>query len=111
MSETHEEKCSIVNFLAGLGVGALIGAAAALMMAPKSGNETREDMKTLSDDFVAKASKATKELTESSQELLKKGKELLDATTAKVHEAVDAGKQAIEKKKTETEEATPADEA
>jgi gas vesicle protein len=103
MSQTNDEKCSIVNFLAGLGVGALIGAAAALMMAPKTGSETRDDLKAMSDDFTAKACKVTKELTDSSQDLLKKGKELIEATTVKVHEAVDAGKQAIEKKKAETE--------
>lgn len=104
MSDSHEEKNSIVNFLAGLGVGALIGAAAALMMAPKTGSETREDLKTLTDDFTSKASKITKELTESSQELLKKGKELVEATSVKVQEAVEAGKQAIECKKNEPEE-------
>lgn len=109
MSETNDERCSIVNFLAGLGVGALIGAAAALMMAPKSGTETRGDLKSMSDELAAKAGKVTKELTESSQELLKKGKELVEATTVKVHDAVDAGKQAMEKKK--SEEDTTVDEA
>lgn len=104
MSEIHDEKCSAVNFLAGLGVGALIGAAVAILLTPKTGNETREELKTLSDDFVAKAGKVTKDLTESSQELLKKSKELVETTKVKVHEAVEAGKQAMAEKKTEMDE-------
>ena len=104
MSEIHDEKSSAVNFLAGLGVGALVGAAVALLLAPKTGNETRDELKNISEDFVAKAGKVTKDLTESSQELLKKSKELVETTKVKVHEAVEAGKQAMIEKKTEMEE-------
>lgn len=36
---------SVLNFLIGLGVGALSGATAMLLLAPKSGEETREDIR------------------------------------------------------------------
>lgn len=43
MHET-DDKGVMVYFLAGVGVGALIGAAAGLLLAPKPGSETREDL-------------------------------------------------------------------
>lgn len=101
----NEDKYSLMNFLAGLGMGAIIGAAAALMMAPKTGTETREDLKSLSDEFASKAGKITKELADTSQELIKKGKELVEATSARVQEAADASKQAVESKLDDVQEA------
>ena len=43
MSE-HEEKNAVVYLLAGVGLGAIIGLAAGMLFAPKSGTETREDI-------------------------------------------------------------------
>ncbi|MCL5104223.1 MAG: YtxH domain-containing protein [Armatimonadetes bacterium] len=104
MSNEHEEKSVVLNFLAGLGLGALVGAATALLLAPKAGTETRQDIKNATEEFRAKANKVVHDLSESSEELVKKSKELLDATKAKVQSAVDAGKQAMACKKQEMEE-------
>ena len=41
---TSEDRNVLVYMLAGIGLGALIGAAAGLMFAPKAGAETREDV-------------------------------------------------------------------
>ena len=41
----------MVYFLAGVGVGALIGAAAGLLLAPKAGTETREELGHKLDDI------------------------------------------------------------
>ena len=46
-----EDKGVMVYFLAGVGVGALIGAAAGLFMAPKAGTETREELAHKLDDI------------------------------------------------------------
>ncbi|MDD4381997.1 MAG: YtxH domain-containing protein [Candidatus Dojkabacteria bacterium] len=43
------------SFLKGLLVGAIAGAAAGILLAPKSGKETREDIKNLALDFSDKA--------------------------------------------------------
>lgn len=43
MSE-HEDKNVMLYMLAGVGLGAIIGAAAGLLFAPKSGAETREEI-------------------------------------------------------------------
>ncbi|MHB9035947.1 MAG: YtxH domain-containing protein [Armatimonadota bacterium] len=110
MNENREEKGVFINFLAGMGLGALIGAVAALLVAPKSGCETRDDIKHVSDDFRSKANKVVHDLSESSEELVKKSKELLDATREKVQSAVEAGKQAVVAKKEElTEESEKSD--
>ena len=104
MSNEHDEKSVVLNFLAGLGLGALVGAATALLLAPKSGDETRQDIANATEEFRVKANKVVHDLSESSEELVKKSKELLDATKAKVQCAVDGGNQAIVAKKQEIEE-------
>lgn len=43
MSE-HDEKNVMLYMLAGVGLGAIIGAAAGLLFAPKAGTETREEL-------------------------------------------------------------------
>ncbi len=43
MSES-EEKNVMLYLLAGVGIGALIGAAAGIMFAPKAGAETRDEL-------------------------------------------------------------------
>ncbi len=50
MSEQDNEKTVMISVLAGIGIGVLVGAIAGLLMAPKPGSETREDIgHTLSD--------------------------------------------------------------
>jgi gas vesicle protein len=104
MSRDREDRGVFGNFLAGLGLGALIGAIAALLLAPKSGEETREDIAKAAEDLKKKANKVVEELTESAEELAKKSKELLETTKVKVQSAIEAGKEAIAKKKSEEEQ-------
>lgn len=101
MSSNDEHRSVVMNFLAGMGLGALIGAATALLLAPKSGRETREDLKHAADEVRAKADKVIHDLSESSDELVKKSKELLETTKGKVQQAIDAGKQAMARKREE----------
>ena len=68
MSNEHDEKSVVLNFLAGLGLGALVGAATALLLAPKSGDETRQDIANATEDFRVKANKVVHDLSESSEE-------------------------------------------
>ena len=95
MSDNGEDRNIVLNFLAGLGVGALVGAVAALMLAPKSGSETREDIKNTADDLKVKADKVMHDISESSDELVKKSKEILETTKSKVQQVIEAGKQTI----------------
>ena len=101
MSSNDEERSVVLNFLAGMGLGALIGAATALLLAPKSGKETRQDIKNVSDELRTKTDKVIHDLSESGEELVKKSKEILETTKTKVQQAIDTGKQAMAKKKEE----------
>jgi gas vesicle protein len=102
MSENREEKNVVVNFLAGLGLGALIGAATALLLAPKSGSETRQDLANAAEEIKTKMNKLVEDVSAYSEEAIKKSKELLESTKSKVQTAIDAGKQAMARKQEET---------
>ncbi|KAA0229112.1 MAG: hypothetical protein AKCLJLPJ_00192 [Fimbriimonadales bacterium] len=54
MSSNNGDKNVLLYFLAGVGVGALIGAAAGLLLAPKPGAETRQDLARKYDELKNK---------------------------------------------------------
>ena len=85
--------------LAGIGVGAIVGAAVALMLAPKSGEETREDLKKTAEELKTKTEKMMSDLSASADDLVKKSKEVIDSTKGKVQQAVEAGKHAMAEKR------------
>ncbi|MBR3654030.1 MAG: YtxH domain-containing protein [Elusimicrobia bacterium] len=66
-------------------LGAVIGAAAALLYAPKTGKETRAHLKKLTEDFVEDANEVGTDLRE-------KGKKFVSESKTKVSEFVEKGK-------------------
>lgn len=62
----HEESpMEVVKWVAaGFGVGLLIGAAMGLLLAPKSGRETREQIKGIATDLSARAKSTASDITE-----------------------------------------------
>ena len=76
MSE-QERESSFLSFLAGAGLGAILGAALALVFAPQSGEETKEDLR----GAVGRAEEGAKGLAtrvrESAAKLLKEKEEAL----------------------------------
>ncbi len=69
----EEDRGILVSVLAGIGIGVLVGAVAGLLLAPKSGEETRDDLgKSINDlgdkvtemgrDVVSKVQHATERL-------------------------------------------------
>ncbi len=60
MSNSKEDNNTLIYMLAGVGLGAIIGAAAGLLFAPKAGEELRTDLnekfkelKTKTDEWIA----------------------------------------------------------
>lgn len=96
-----EEKSILLNVLAGIGLGAIIGAAAGLLFAPKSGTETREDLMKAADELKVKAEGVVGELSTSVDDLMQKSKDLIDTTKTKVAQAIESGKQAMAEKQEE----------
>jgi gas vesicle protein len=84
------EKTDAIDFFAGFVVGALVGAAAALLFAPQSGEETRILIREKGVELKGRA-----------DELQVQAKERAEDLQAKVKEAVEEGKTAAAKKKEE----------
>jgi len=69
------------SFLKGLFLGAIAGAAAGILLAPKSGKETQEDLKKLAKEYTEKAVdmyEATKKILEKKLDALKKAGDKID---------------------------------
>ena len=84
-----------VSFFAGFFVGALIGGATALLMAPQSGEETRTQIREKSIELKEKAEAtyqdALKRLETTTEDIRKRTEEI----TVKVDEVIAQGKQEL----------------
>ena len=76
----NEERNVMLSVLAGIGIGAVVGAIAGLLFAPKAGYETREKIGTALSDLGTRIS------------------DLSDQVSTRVRSAVDAGKRAVAEK-------------
>jgi gas vesicle protein len=86
MYEPHyEEESGGGGFVIGLLCGAALGAAIALMLAPKAGSELRQTLYDSTGDIRRKASNAYDQATQTVNDYVAKGKD-----------AVERGKQAFE---------------
>ena len=80
-------------FLAGLGVGALVG----ILYAPKSGRETREDL-------VSGAREGTEYLRNRTREAAQEVSALVDKSKEQVSEYVERGREAVDRGRAQWEE-------
>lgn len=95
--------------------GALMGAAAALLLAPKSGAETQQELKERAQRLRQRAEEAVGGIQETVQDALESGREQLDKKLktakrsveqgrAKAQQAFDAGRNAAKVARTEFDE-------
>jgi gas vesicle protein len=84
------EKNGLSSFLLGLGVGVGIG----MLLAPKSGEETRELIKNKAEEGADFLKKRGEELKQNAAEWVDKGKEAINRQKDHISDAVDAGRQA-----------------
>jgi gas vesicle protein len=74
-------------FLAGLGIGSLIG----ILFAPKSGEETRKLISKKARDGNELARKKVREVRDQVEETVERGKEIVAQTEGRIATAIDAG--------------------
>jgi gas vesicle protein len=91
-------------------LGGLVGAGVALLLAPKSGSETRQIIKEYAGEAKGKAdvyldkvkgsaTTIVDKVKESATSVLEKGKEFVEGQKTVLTSAVEAGKEAYEKEK------------
>jgi gas vesicle protein len=89
-----------------LTVGAIIGAGVALLLAPKTGEETRELLREKGSDFARRAQERGSDFARLAQDAvsdaqtraeayLGRGKEVLEDTSAQLRAAFEAGRSAM----------------
>ena len=84
------DKNGLSAFLLGLGVGVGIG----MLFAPKSGQETRELLRSKANEGGDYLKQRSTEMKQSASEWVEKGKEALNRQKDTIAEAVQAGRQA-----------------
>lgn len=100
------------EFLGGLVLGGIVGAATVLLMAPASGQETREQIRlrsgelknrgeALGSEAKVQMRKATKEGHKRVSEAQERANLTLEEQKARLVEAIDTGKQAASQRKDE----------
>jgi gas vesicle protein len=87
---SDNDSSSIGWFLAGLGLGALVG----VLYAPKSGKETRETILQTANEGRDYLSKSTQDLKNQADQWVQKGKETISRSKEQISSAVEAGRQA-----------------
>lgn len=88
--DNGDDRHGLVYVLAGIGLGALIGAAVGLLFAPKAGSELREDLGHKLDELKGKVSELTGEVTQKLSHTVDRAKHAVrreaDALEAKADE-------------------------
>lgn len=93
----HGEKCSGGSFVAGMLVGSLVGAGIALLFAPRSGAETRQRIREMSEDLRDTASDYVNKAGDSIHGAYDRGREYVSDHKSAITTAVEAGVEAYKK--------------
>jgi len=86
-------------------MGAAIGGGIALLTAPRSGNETRNKIKDLSDEARDKVKELADEAEERIKTVVEEGRELLNEKKDLIQAAIDAGREAMEAERAKKKQA------
>lgn len=94
------ERESTFDFLAGFLLGALVGAAAALLLAPAPGREVRDRLKERAIELRERARNLELDAARL-EELKARGQQLLEEQRARFREAIEEGRMAAARRKEE----------
>jgi len=95
----EEKNFSTGSLVLALLVGGVVGAGIALLTAPRSGKETREKIKSLTDEAKGKIVSYTEEAKMKIADTLSKGKDIVQEKRHLVSGAIEAGRKAMEEEK------------
>lgn len=87
------------EFLVGVVLGSAIGAAAALMYAPTSGTETRENLRLKADEAQRKCNELADLAKQRSNELMEQAKSRVSEVGHQAQDAVERSRKAVETQK------------
>lgn len=76
-NEGREGSDGVISLLAGIGVGVLIGAAVALILAPQSGQQTRAQIRETADDALGRVRDSIDDLKGKVDDLAAQTKEVV----------------------------------
>lgn len=96
------DKCNVSagTVLVSFAAGAAIGAGLALLYAPKSGREMRENILDLTEDAVDKIKEYAKEAQEKIKNAVEDGKDVFVEKKTILASALEAGREAMQKERT-----------
>jgi gas vesicle protein len=97
----RERSCGVGSVVSSFFLGGLIGAGIALLVAPMTGRETREQMRGFAGNVKEKADDYYEQIKETVASTLESGKGLVEEKKRLITNAVQAGIEAYEKKKQE----------
>jgi gas vesicle protein len=97
MAEKTDSRVSY--FLVGVGIGSVLG----ILLAPKSGEETREYLSQKAEEGSGYARKKARELRERAEDLVERGTEVLTEKKEQITAAVDVGRETYEREKSKAQ--------
>ena len=77
---------SVMRFLAGFAVGAALGAVAGILLAPKSGDETREMLGEMASDLAKKTDATVKDIQKKADDIVSDAQEKSEEIMNKLHD-------------------------
>jgi gas vesicle protein len=95
MARNNDTGTMLLSFIA----GAAVGIGAALLLAPKTGEEMRGRIKDLADDAVDKIKEYANEAQEKIRSSYEEGKDVVLEKKNILTSAIEAGKEAMEREK------------
>jgi gas vesicle protein len=94
---------SFVWFLAGLGVGALVG----VLYAPRAGNETREVLRSKAEEGREYVRNRARQAREQATDWVDRGRDVVNQQKDQFRAAYEAGRQAYQEATTESGSGSP----
>jgi gas vesicle protein len=99
---SDREGSGFLWFLAGLGIGAAVG----ILYAPKTGDETRQRLRSVAEDLPDNVRERARQAREQAGSWAEKGRDYLSQQKEQIRSAYEAGRQAYREATSEAPEGT-----